>query len=353
MAAPSALTLNYDAVLSTTLFNLGKMILDEISTTNALLFKLMKKDDGYESVDDIGDRAQIPLMYELAQADSYSGYDTLSVQPTDGITSAFFDWRQASVPVVISGLEEKKNQGEAKIVDLMTAKVKQSTLGIQDMFGRAMLQGQGVNDGTSITSARVSPLNNSLFVEPIPSLIRADPTTSTSIGNINQSTNVWWRNQFLDITTTSTYVGFLKNLRTLNNRCSKGPGGAPDFHVATQGTYELYEAALAAAHRNPSYQKSDIPFDNIAFKGGPLVWDEFVADAKNNTVTITKGTWYMFNLKYWGIKYHSGTNFVSTPFVKPYNQDAKVSHIMWLGLTYVNNRRKQGVLFGVDETIAA
>lgn len=351
MVAPSSLSIQYDAVLSTTLFNLQKMIEDEISTTNAFLFMIMKKKKTYESVSSLGDRISIPLMYALAQADSYSGYDTLSVDPTDGITTAFYDWRQASVPVVISGLEEKKNQGEAQIADLMDAKVKQATLGIQDMFGRALLQGQGANGG-AINTARISPLNGSAFVDPLFALIAKDPTAAATIGNIPQATNSWWRNQVFDSAAT-TYAGFLKELRNLNNKCSKGPGGSPDFHICDQATYELYEAALAAAHRNPSYQKADIPFDNIGFKGNPVTWDEFVPDVTNNSAVFTKGSWGMLNLKYWGIKYHKGTNFASTPFQKPINQDAKVSQIMWLGAAYVSNRRKQGVCFDIDTAIAS
>src|SRR5262245_26077410 len=116
----TSLTLSYDAVLSTTLFNYRKTLEDAISTANAFLYYVMKKSQGgYKKVSDLGDRMQIPLMYELGNADAYSGYDVLNVQPADGITSAFFDWRQAAVPISISGLEEKKNRGEAKIIDLL------------------------------------------------------------------------------------------------------------------------------------------------------------------------------------------------------------------------------------------
>lgn len=348
---PSSLTLNYDAVLSTTLFNYQKTLEDQISSGNRF-FYAVKKSGGWSGVSDLGDRIAIPLMYELGTADSYSGYDQLDVTPMDGISTAFFDWRQAAVPIAISGLEEKKNRGsESKLIDLLEAKTEQAVMGIQEFFAKGVLQG---NRGSAITTAYTSGTNGSVFVDPLPLLVKYDPTTSTTIGNINQSTYSWWQNQTAN-STSSTYAGFLKELRNLFNDCSKGPGGVPNFHIVDQSTFELYESALAASHRNPSYQKADIPFDNILFKGQPVVWDEFVPDVQGGSVTqsTTSGTWWMLNTKFIKVKYDKSTNFTSTPFQKPENQDAKVAHILWLGAVCVSNRRKHGVMGGIDTTIAA
>lgn len=348
---PSALTLNYDAVLSTTLFNYRKTLEDNISTANAFLFYLMKKvKSGYQLLSDIGDRMSMPLMYELGLADSYSGYDVLDTTPADGITTAFFNWAQAAVPISISGLEEKKNRGEERILNLLESKVQQAELGIQTFFNQRMQQGAG---GSTITTPYTSAMNGSTFVDPLPKLVAFDPTAALTVGNIPQATNTWWRNQTSDFTAVTTFAGFLKKLRNLRNNCSKGPGGPPDLHLVTQGTAELYEAALAAAHRNPSYQVADIPFDNVSFYGKPVTWDEFMPDFGDGTVTQTKGSWLMLNTKFWGVKVDRETNFAPTPFLKPENQDAKTSHILWLGAIGTSNRRKNGIGGKIDETIAS
>jgi hypothetical protein len=349
--APSSLTLQYDAILSTTLFNYRRNLVDAISTANAFLFYLMKKaKDGYEEVTEIGQRMMMPLMYELGQTDSYSGYDTLDTTPADGLTSAFFDWRQSATPIAISGDEQKKNRGEAQIISLLKAKVKQAEIGAQTFFNQRLLYGAG---GSAITSAYTSAMNGSAFVDPLPLLVKYDPTSTTTIGNIDQGANLWWRNQFKNFSAVTTFAGFLAALRNLRNNCTKGPGGAPDLVIATQGVEELYEAALAAAHRNPSYQVADIPFDNVGFYGKPMVWDEFVPDVHNGTVTQTKGSIFMLNTQFWGVKVDKETNFVPTPFQKPVDQDAKVAHILWYGAVGVSNRRKQGVGGNIDTAIAA
>ena len=224
-------------------------------------------------------------------------------------------------------------------------------MGLQTFFNQSMLQGSG---GSAITTPYTSAMNGSTFIDPLPLQVKYDPTTSTTIGNLNQSTYTWWRNQLFNSIST-TYAGFLKELRRLRNLCSKGPGGSPDLHLTDQFSYELYEAALAASHRNPSYQTADIPFANVDFFGKPVVWDEFTPDVQGGSATqsSSSGTWWMLNSKFWGLKVHSETNFAPTPFVTPENQDAKTSHLLWLGAMGCSNRRKQGVMGGIDSTLTS
>ena len=348
---PSALTQNYDALLSTTLFNYRKTLEDNISKTNAILWKLKQSEMGYKLVDDIGERMAMPLMYEIGQADSYAGYDVLDTSPMDGMTMAFYEWRQAAVPIAISGVEEKKNQGQAKIISLLEGKTKQAEMGIQEFFGEKLLIGAG---GTTLTTAYASPVNGSTFVDPLPKLVHYTPSTSLAVGNINQSTYSWWRNGFTN-SGGATYAAWLKEMRLARMAANRGPGGSPDFHISDENVYALYETALADKHRNTSYTKADIPFENIMFYGSPLVYDERVPDVATGSATVlnTSGTWYMLNTKFLQVQVHSGTNFTPTPFVKPENQDAKVSQILWLGGFGCSNRRKQHVVGSIDTTITS
>jgi hypothetical protein len=294
---------------------------------------------------------QVPLMYELGSADSYSGYDPLDTTPMDGITSAFWEWRQASVPIAISALEEKKNRGSARILNLLEGKTKQAEMGIQEFFNYRLLCGAG---GSAITTPYVSSVNGSSFIDPLPKLVAYDPTASVSVGNINQYTYSWWRNRTYNSTLT-TFAGFLKELRVLRIQCGRGPGGSPNMHVADENVYTLYETALAAMHRNTSYREADIPFDNIAFYGKPVTHDERVPNVQAGTETqsTSAGSWWMFNMDFMQIQVDRETNFAPTEFQKPENQDAKVAHILWLGGIGTSNRRKQGVMGGIDTTMSS
>lgn len=347
---PSALSLNYDALLSTTLFNYQKTLQDNISTSNVFFYSI-KKYGAWEETESIGDRMQMPLMYEIGEADSYSGYDVLNVTPMEGLTSAFYEWRQASVPIAISGIEKKKNAGEARILNLLKIKNQQAEMGLTEFVNKRLLIGAG---STSITTAYTSPANGSTFLDPLPLHVAYDPTSALTIGNISQATYSWWQNKTSN-STSATFAAFLTELRKLRLQCKHGPGGGPNLHLVDDNVYSLYEQALAASHRNPSYERADIPYENIAFYKQPVVSDEFTPDAAagSETQSAASGTWYMLNTKFWGFKVHSGTNFSYTPMVTPENQDASVAHILFLGATGCGNRRKQGVMGGINTTLSS
>lgn len=348
-------TRSYTSIVASVLDKVRAKVEDNITTSTKLLF-FYRKSGNWKSVGSGGDRYRVGLMYELGTADSYSSFGPIDVTPADGITSAFFDWRQIAASVSISGLEEFKNRGSERVFDLLKERTTQAVLGLEDLFSKSMLQGHAAIDGSSITSARTSAVNGSVSIDPLPLLVEYSP--STTVGGISPSTETWWKNQSTD-DTSSSYVSFMQALRKMYNDCSRGGGGAkgsPDFHLCDQATYELYESSLASLHQNPSYVNSDIPFQNIQFKGKPVVWDEYVVDAKNGDTTPAgsdSGTWYMLNSNYMGVSFDKSHNFTVGDFVNPENQDAKTALILWYGVHWVANRRKTGVLAGITTTTAS
>ena len=352
---PSSETRNYDALLSTTLANYRATLEDNISQSLALFYEL-KNGDGWNSNASLGERKEIPLMYETGNADFYAGYDPLDTAPIEGITKAFFNWTQLAVPIAISRIEERKNSGEYAQLSMLKSKVKQAELGIQDLFDKALLQGNGPHTPTAITTAYTSTINGAVGFDPLPKLVAYDPTTSTAIGNINQLTYSWWRNQLKNSTST-TFAGFLKEMESLYNLCGKGPGGSPNLFIVDRQVYELYMAAMWSKHQNPSYQKAGYPFESLQFHGKPMVFDEYVPDVQNGTITsipvAAAGSAFFLNTKFFSVEYDAETNFINTPFIRPNDQDAKTAHIMWYGCTTVSNRRKNGVMGGIDTTITS
>jgi hypothetical protein len=351
---PSSATVNYDAVASACLNNIRPELEDQISKSNALFFEL-KKTDAWEGTSDLGNQCQVTLMYGLGQTDAYSGYDVLNVDPIDGITAGLWDYGQCATPIAISRIEERKNAGsEVRIFNLLEGKTRQAVLGIQDFFSKAVMQGNGINSATAVTTAYASPTNGASFVDPLGKLVRYDATTSAVIGNINQSTYSWWQNQY-KASGGATFAAILADLDNCYNNCSKGPGGSPNFHICDQSTFELYQKCLWAKHQNPSYSAASYPFETLNFHGKPLFWDENIIDASgaSTTQSTTSGTWYMLNTRFMKMVYDNETNFITTEFKKPIDQDAKVAHILWYGAFVVSNRRKQGVAGSIDTTVTS
>ena len=347
--APSQNTINYDALLATSLFNYRGTLTDNISTSNPIFYRL--KEVGMYQSRDGGIAIQEDLMFELGTFHSYDGYDELNTDPMDGITAAFFDWRQGSIPIAIS--EKERKQNKHRIANLLEAKIQQAEMGFIEAFNRLFLQGAGSG---AINSAYVDGINGSSFIDPLFKTIAYVPSTGI-VGNIDPSTtaNSWWRNR-TKTSAATTYAGFLQEVLNLWNTTSIGPGGPPDLIVCDQQTWEIWNSAYYSQYRRNAETDNDYPFPNFRWQGSTVTWDPYVPNidaGTTDTTTSNGGTIAMLNSKFLKVVYEEETNFVETPFVKPVNQDARVAHILWMGNVVTNNRRKHGVMGHISRSIVS
>jgi len=120
-----SLTESIDELLTTTLKNYRRKLMDQVFRGLPLLFWLEKA--GRKKLIDGGQQIVVPLMYGLNNTtQNYAGYDTINVTPQKGLTSAFFDWKNAAVSISISREEERKNSGAARLIPLLDTKVTQA-----------------------------------------------------------------------------------------------------------------------------------------------------------------------------------------------------------------------------------
>lgn len=348
-SAPSQITLNLDSLFGQSLAAYKKTLTDNIGATNAFFFEMMKK-DLYESQE--GSHIQIPLMYALAPADSYDGYDELSTLPTDGITDAIFQWRQCASPIAYSEKERKQNKN--KIIDLVQSRIKQTEMGLQEYFSQSLLWGAAA-DGGSLTAARTSPVNGSSSIDPLTSIISYTPNTGV-VGNIDPATSTWWRNKTKTSAATG-YDAFLLEMDNIFNSTALGTGGKPTQVLADQITYELFVHALYQKYRQVKTD-DNFPFENTMYKGAHVVMDDKVPDVANGTTSAaTKGSMIFINNAFFKLIYEAETDFTllkdenGKSFQKPTNGDSRVAHVAWMGNTTVSNRRKQGVMGSIARTL--
>lgn len=353
-------TVTFDALLTSSLFKMSKTIEDQISTSNALFHKIKSSNmwKSYEGGNAIEER----LMYELGNMEWYEGYDELSVDPTDGLTLAEFVPREAAAPVSISRREERINSGDAKVFDLLDTKIDQLEMGMQEGFAKSILQGRlGFSATGAITDNPINPGTGSLGIDPIPKLIYyasasgTEVWSSLSVGNLDQATYPWWRNQSKNFGGSAvTPAEFMLIMDEMYNNCSKGPGGGPTLIWVDQKTYELWRAAYYKVYRATQDSDNNYPFPNFKFNNAVVTWDEKIPDVHNGTATVAstgKGTAYFINTKFMKVRYDAKTNFVMTPFQKPARQTAKVAHMLWMGAMTINNRRKMGVVGNIPRSL--
>lgn len=351
--AATTLTRTYNARLTALLDKIRPVIQNQITTANPFYFKY-KKSGNWKSVSTLGDRYRVPLMYEFSPVDTFgpNGVGTVDVTPTDGQTPAFYDWARLASSVTIGDFERAQNKGAA--LDLLKSKTEQAMSGLEDRFGRWLMQGQGATDGVSVTTARTSGANGSVFVEPIPLMIKYDPTT-TSVGQVDPSVNTWWQNQTITSAAT-TFAGILKEVDHLINLCSQSAGPGPDLFVADLKGYEQIAAALRAQLRFVDYEEVGFPWKAIRLNGAPLVFDQFVPDVKTPSTTVgdgQKSTLYAANTKYMGVSVYSGADFTPGEFVRAPNGTGESSIIQWYGCHWQSRRDKHGVIGGLKNDVTS
>ncbi len=368
---PSNISQYMDSVFGLSVANYRKELTDNIGATNAFLYEILRS-DAYESADG-GSWIQEPLMYALAPADSYDGYDELSTLPTDGVTDAVYQWRQVASPCVYNMREVILNQH--RIVDIVKTRIKQSEMGIQEGFAQSLSWGNSVNGG-DLWDPRVSSVNGSNNIEPLGEFVRYDPTSATdpTVGNIDQSTasNSWWRNRTqVNGSGAGDYVTFILELEAMYNSCALGTGGAPNLILMDQVSYQLFVMAFFFRYRiMPGDVPTDFPFEAKKFKNAIVVMDDKVADFYSDAAPtsqnvggvssgLTYGSAIFLNTKFFKLRYHPDRDWEMLEdengkrFAKPINGDSRVGHVAWMGNLTCNNRRKQGVLAKIARTMTA
>lgn len=359
-ANPSNISQYMDSVFGISIQEYRKELTDNIGATNAFLSELLASDQ-YESCPG-GSWIQEPMMFALAAADSYDGYDELSTATTDGITDAIYEWRQMASPISYNMKEVIQNTH--RIADIVKSRIKQAEMGIQEGFASAFMHGALAGTGSTLVTPKVSAVNGSNGVEPLNEFLRFDPTSATSptVGNIDQSvsTNSWWRNKTKTASAT-TQTGFIQELDNIYNSCALGTGGAPDIILMDQTTYELYVSSYFSKYRVlPGDAPADFPFEAKKFKRAKVVMDDKVPDAFTNVVSsATYGTAYFMNTKFFKLRYHPDRDWEmledenGKKFAKPINGDSRIGHVAWMGNMTCNNRRKQGIYAKIPRTLTA
>jgi len=345
-----------DALLTTTAdkyYKSGKMH-DAIFESNPT-FAMLKQKGKIEYADG-GYQIDVNLMYgQNTTVGSYTRYEVLDVAPQDGITQALYPWAQYSGSISIDGLSEFQNSGTGRIVKLVGAKIDQTTMTFTDILNADLLDAQNC-DLTALTSG-----NSDKNIISLPMVCNADADVSGTLGGINGNTYSWWRNQALgESDETTTWLEIQMKMARIYNLCTQGTGGSPDAMIMDMKTFENYETML---HQKQRYVKSDRAmggFETLFYKGCRVFWDVHVPDANYNTLAGANyddttnwadGTCYVLNTKFLKLVMGKGKDFRPTPFVKPEDQDARVSNYIFYGQLVCSNRRKQGVWLYINPEI--
>ena len=170
-----------------------------------------------------------------------------------------------------------------------------------------------------------------------------------TVGGIVSGTYSWWgnqqRNSFDTDGTYATAANLRKGMAASYNSCSQGQD-QPNLVLMSQTAFEWYEEVLTPLKQFVDAKTADAGFQNLLYKGAVCMWDRDFPDDLGGT-SADEGM-YFLNSKYLKLVVHEDCDMITTPFVRPEDQDAKCAQILWMGELITNNRRYLGVLHGIN-----
>ena len=319
---------NLSEIVTTTLRNRSGVIADDVTKNNALLSRLDSR--GRKKPVSGGRTIVQELQYqENSTFKRYSGYDLLNIQPSDVMTAAEYDYKQAAVAVSISGLEELQNSGEDAVLDLLEGRIENAETTLRNNIALDCY-----SDGTADGGRQIGGLAL---------LISTSPTSGT-VGGISRSTWGFWRNQKFSATADGGAAASNSNIQSYMNRlyltCVR-QADTPDLIVADNNYYRLYWESLQAIQRITSADKGMAGFQSLQYMGSDVIFDGgFGGGAPANQM-------FFLNTKYLFYRPHRNRDFAPIGGDRMNtNQDATVKLMGWAGNLTMNNAFLQGVLFG-------
>ncbi len=324
MASPNA---TFTELVSTTFRKHGRSFVNNVSKNNAMLRYIDAKGQ-MEEVDG-GLSIVEPLEYNSNSTyQRYSGYDVLNIAASDVLTSAEFQWRQIAINVVASGLEMRINKGDSRIIALVKSRIKNAVNTFKNNFSADLY-----SDGT---------LPNQ--IGGLQALV-SDAGTGT-VGGIDSSVWPFWQSILQSaaaplqgggaITPSASTIESL--MLPLYIQLTRGDD-QPDLIVCSNDYYTFYEASQTSLKRyaaeNPA-GKATGGFLVLKYKKADVIFD--------GGSGIPNAHMYMLNTDYLKLKVHEDANMTTLDEMRPYNQDASVVPVLWMGNMTVSNRFLQGVV---------
>lgn len=321
MPTPSS---TFTELVATTWRNHSKDVKDNVSNNNALYKRLAEK--GQTRKEDGGLTIAQPLEYNAnGTYQRYSGYDILNIQQSDVITAAEYQWRQIALNVVASGLELRTNSGSNAIVKLAKARIKNAMRTFKNNFSYDMYA-----DGS---------LPNQ--INGLQALV-ADAGTGT-VGGIDSGTWSFWQNAVQSaaaplqgggaITPSATTIESLMLPLWLNQ--VRGDD-KPDLIVSSNDYFTFYEQSQVSIKRYTDSDTASGGFVSLKYKNADVIFD--------GGSGIPAAHMYFLNTDYIELVVHRDADLSVQEDMKPYNQDATVIPVLWMGNMVCSNRRLQGVL---------
>src|SRR5712692_1678242 len=141
-------------VVSTTLDAKKARVFDLFFASNPLFVRLYSRQNvKWEG----GDKIRVPFLYGDLGGGSYGKGDTFDTTNKEFITDLLFDWKRNYAPMAMDNLDQAKNQGVSRIIDLVDAMHQNARMTLANNIGKQIF-----SDGTGNASKDMDGLVNAI-----------------------------------------------------------------------------------------------------------------------------------------------------------------------------------------------
>ena len=322
-------TVNWDTIRSITHPKVSQKIADNITGKIPLLYFLDRM--GNKEYEEGGFNYMLPVFKELSTAQFYNGQTVLSSNEADPFTTAIYERKQVSVPIVATGTKMLQNSGSnpEAIVNYMTAIVEAAEESMKNaMAGSA----NGVFSSNGESDLGITGLQN---------IVSTTPSSGTT-GGLDRSTYTFWQNQYTTSATNFSTSG-RSAFDTAFYSCVRGDE-SPTIIVTTQAAYINLNRVLTGTVQynqpSPKVAYGDLSFEHIYWHGVPVMFD---SNCPANSA-------YFLNLKYLKLMVHKERDMVFRDWITPNDQDSLVARMYWAGNLVCSNVSRQGLVGATIDT---
>ena len=316
MANEYFLQTSLDEVLVTSLADYGKQVTDNAYSGHTLM-GLLNSGGRKKTIN--GGASIIRQLVDERQNNGgfYLGNDTLNTSQSDTLNAVEYKWQNSYEPIQISRDEERQNAGDAhRLINLLETKIKLSELAMKERMEQAL--------STPTTGA-----NNLIDLETL--------VNTGTLGSIAGATQTFWQ------ATVTTSGAFATQGLTDMTTAYYAVSGAqmmenPTHFITTKTVFQKFENTRLPLERFQNTTVANAGFETLTFKGKPFTYGNYIGS----------GLCFGLNFNYIDLVVDTETDFITTPFVVPTNQTAKVAFILWRGNMITDNRRRHFKLTSIS-----
>jgi hypothetical protein len=312
---------NVSQLLTTTLDNYKPEIISNILNNHPLLNRLQAKGNIIKASG--GATFQEKISYASnGTVQSQGEYDTFNTTPQDVLSTATFAQKIITGTMTMTDLEMKQNSGKEAFINLAEAKKKVLIESLKNYLGSQIYA-----DGTGSGGKDIGGLQ----------LLIADAPTSGTVGAINRANYSVWQNKLYDFSVeavTASALTIQGAFNTLWTRCQAQAGELPDLISCDSVYFSFFESSLQTNQRITDPSIGALGFSSYKYKNADVFYDPECPASHA----------YFINTNHVFLKYLGKDLLEVGETMRPVNQNAYVTPIVFTGNMTIDNARVHGVM---------